>query len=399
LIPLKIVRNVAMSCYNCTKEFSFLNRERGCANCGFGFCSRCLNTKILVPKIGQVKPVCNACHDLIQNPEKLRSYAPPEALQKRLEGLEAPGKTPITVYRQNSKIANLRRGLSQDDQAIVDRLEKLKKERKEKEQATTDSEVAERLAKLKGVKAVEDDDKPFYKAPDTRTEAEKTKDLLEAANEEIQLDMKNKTLSPEDDISARLAKLRGQEAPVPSSERNKLPDPLSVLGQNENLENLDDMEMDDVAKLLDAVNKDVELEAKAALMNLNKDKEIREHLEKIRGKESQAVASEEREGAFDEEFNDEEAADSVLKQILAEQALEFRIAGVEVTGEDTAKDDDDDDKDEELPWCAICNEDATIRCQGCGGDLYCNGCYKEFHIGEDPQEHKPQKFVKKTKNT
>lgn len=386
-----------MSCYNCTKEFSFLNRERGCANCGFGFCSRCLNNKILVPKIGQVKPVCNSCQDLIQNPEKLISYAPPEALQKRLEDLEAPGKAPITVYRQNSKIANLRRGLSQDDQAIVDRLEKLKKERKEKEQATTDSEVAERLAKLRGVKAVQDDDKPFYKAPDTRTEAEKTKDLLEATNEEIELDMKNKTISPEDDISARLAKLRGQEAPVPSSERNKYPDPLSVLGQNENLENLEDMELDDVAKLLDAVNKDVELEAKTALMNLNKDKEIREHLEKIRSKESQAVASEERESGVDEEVNDEEAADSVLKQILAEQALEYRIADVEVTGEDTAK--DDDDKDEELPWCAICNEDATIRCKGCDGDLYCNGCYKEFHIGEDPQEHKPQKFVKKTKNT
>lgn len=382
-----------MSCYNCTKEFSFLNRERGCANCGFGFCSKCLNNKILVPKIGQIKPVCNSCHDIIQNPEKLRSYAPPEALQKRLEDLEAPAKPPITVYRQNSKIANLRRGLSQDDQGIVDRLEKLKKERKENEKATTDTEVAERLAKLKGTKVSNDDDKPFYQAPNTKTEAEKTKELLEATNEEIQLDMKNRTISPEDDISARLAKLRGQEAPAPSTERNKLPDPLSVLGQNQNLENLEDMDMDDVAKLLDAVNKDVELEAKTALSNLNKDKEIREHLEKIRGKDNKSVEDTE---DGNEEI-DEESADSVLKQILAEQALEDRLAVVEVTGDDN--DDEDDDKDEELPWCGICNEDASIRCKGCDGDLYCNACFKEFHVGEDPNEHKPIKFVKKTKKT
>lgn len=382
-----------MSCYNCTKEFSFLNRERGCANCGFGFCSKCLNNKILVPKIGQIKPVCNSCHDIIQNPEKLRSYAPPEALQKRLEDLEAPAKPPITVYRQNSKIANLRRGLSQDDQGIVDRLEKLKKERKENEKATTDTEVAERLAKLKGTKVSNDDDKPFYQAPNTKTEAEKTKELLEATNEEIQLDMKNRTISPEDDISARLAKLRGQEAPAPSTERNKLPDPLSVLGQNQNLENLEDMDMDDVAKLLDAVNKDVELEAKTALSNLNKDKEIREHLEKIRGKDNKSVEDSE---DGNEEI-DEESADSVLKQILAEQALEDRLAVVEVMGDDN--DDEDDDKDEELPWCGICNEDASIRCKGCDGDLYCNACFKEFHVGEDPNEHKPEKFVKKPKKT
>lgn len=372
-----------------------MNRERGCANCGFGFCSKCLNTKVLVPKIGQVKPVCNSCHDLIQNPEKLRSYAPPEALQKRLEDLEGPVKAPITVYRQNSKIANLRRGLSQDDQAIVDRLEKLKIERKENEKATTDTEVAERLAKLKGSKmVVANDDKPFYQAPNTKTEAEKTKELLEATNDEIQLDIKTRTISPEDDICARLAKLRGQEALVPSTEINKLPDPLSVLGQNENLDNLEDMDMDDVAKLLDAVHKDVELEAKMALSNLSKDKEIQEYLEKMRGIENKADAKiEDTEGGDEDDY--EESADSVLKQILAEQELEERLAGVEVTGDDN----DDGDTDEELPWCGICNEDASIRCKGCDGDLYCNACFKEFHVGEDPNEHKPQKFVKKAKKT
>jgi hypothetical protein len=28
-------------------------------------------------------------------------------------------------------------------------------------------------------------------------------------------------------------------------------------------------------------------------------------------------------------------------------------------------------------WCTICNDDATVRCLGCDGDLYCRGCWKE----------------------
>lgn len=34
-------------------------------------------------------------------------------------------------------------------------------------------------------------------------------------------------------------------------------------------------------------------------------------------------------------------------------------------------------------WCIICCANATVRCFGCDGELYCWGCWREGHVGED----------------
>ena len=34
-------------------------------------------------------------------------------------------------------------------------------------------------------------------------------------------------------------------------------------------------------------------------------------------------------------------------------------------------------------WCIMCCANATVRCFGCDGDLYCWGCWREGHVGED----------------
>ncbi|KAI9144202.1 hypothetical protein BKA69DRAFT_1036172 [Paraphysoderma sedebokerense] len=57
-------------------------------------------------------------------------------------------------------------------------------------------------------------------------------------------------------------------------------------------------------------------------------------------------------------------------------------------------------KEDELPWCCICNDDATIRCVDCDDDLYCVACYKEGHPKSDEEyrNHKTVRFQNKQKS-
>lgn len=49
-------------------------------------------------------------------------------------------------------------------------------------------------------------------------------------------------------------------------------------------------------------------------------------------------------------------------------------------------------------WCIICSDDASVRCLGCDGDLYCQMCWNEGHKGEsagyEERMHKAIAFVK-----
>jgi len=76
---------------------------------------------------------------------------------ERLEMMDDPGKPPITLYRESNRVAALKRGLSIEDQKIVDRLQELRGDSRRRKSTETigEEEVAARLAKLKGNSSTE----------------------------------------------------------------------------------------------------------------------------------------------------------------------------------------------------------------------------------------------------
>jgi hypothetical protein len=58
-------------------------------------------------------------------------------------------------------------------------------------------------------------------------------------------------------------------------------------------------------------------------------------------------------------------------------------------------------EDEIDTWCIICQDDATLKCLGCDGDLYCQLCWTEGHRGEsagfEEKTHKVVLYAKRKK--
>jgi hypothetical protein len=48
--------------------------------------------------------------------------------------------------------------------------------------------------------------------------------------------------------------------------------------------------------------------------------------------------------------------------------------------------------DDDLPWCCICNDDATISCYDCDGDIYCQRCFADGHQRFGLVDHKYAPF-------
>ena len=63
--------------------------------------------------------------------------------------------------------------------------------------------------------------------------------------------------------------------------------------------------------------------------------------------------------------------------------------------EDHDPDEAEEFKEVEYPWCIICNEDATLRCISCEGDLFCKRCFRECHTDYDTKDHVKETYKKK----
>ncbi|XP_043258416.1 abscission/NoCut checkpoint regulator [Colletes gigas] len=204
-----------MSCNVCQTKFSFFTREVACPGCGFSYCAKCLKYKYDIPDRG-VKKICGRCYNKYNCTKKVNSHNTtamsdeheeafaPVDITKKLDSLENPAKPPIVMYKHTNHWDKFKKGLEPADQEIVDRLRKLKEE--DKTAALSVDEIKRRLALLKD----EDPDASSHKINihqvDTRTDQQKTEDLIQEYLQQLELTSGN---DPVNDIQSRLRSLQG----------------------------------------------------------------------------------------------------------------------------------------------------------------------------------------------
>nr|XP_006128741.1 abscission/NoCut checkpoint regulator isoform X1 [Pelodiscus sinensis]XP_006128742.1 abscission/NoCut checkpoint regulator isoform X1 [Pelodiscus sinensis]XP_006128743.1 abscission/NoCut checkpoint regulator isoform X1 [Pelodiscus sinensis]XP_014431816.1 abscission/NoCut checkpoint regulator isoform X1 [Pelodiscus sinensis] len=414
-------------CYGCASKFTVFRKECGCKNCGRAFCSSCLGFSAIVPRCGNTQQkVCKQCHGELTrgvSQTKTAKWSPPENYKKRVAALEAkqnqwmgPQNAPV---KPQSRAGSKYQGLSKEDRAIAERLERLKEETKPKSipsQAEIESRLAalkddprkpvpstqemeDRLAALKGRTLPSKTPKPVHQPPDVRTHIQQSDDLLTQLAEEVAIE---ESYRPE-----------AQPQAVNTQTLNDL---NRISESSIGTADLDPKQLEEEKNKLLA-------EAAAELREANtreeKILEVAKRLAVLRGQDPEKVTLEDYKlPDSDEELTEEEAIQRVLKQLTEEAALDeasgFNIPADQATRPATSRQflpkkaklknqipaatggtkkpsriaTAEDSDDEELPWCCICNEDATLRCHDCDDDLYCQRCFREGHDEFDRKEHR-----------
>ncbi|KAM4690788.1 abscission/NoCut checkpoint regulator [Rhinophrynus dorsalis] len=415
-------------CFGCASKFSVFKKELGCKSCGHSFCAGCLGFSTVLPQYGSTKQkICKRCYESITSgglpKSNVGKWSPPENYKKRVAALEAKMSQSRDMQRGPRATNSSYQGLSPEDRAIAERLDRLRQETKPKAGSSTaeiesrlealrkdtqrpvpsTQEMEHRLAVLQG-RTPSSGQKQVHQPPDTRAPSQKVDDLLTQLNEEVAIDQKwDPDARPQDSTTYSMNYLSSVDGKDIWTELNP-----TQLEEEKN-------------KLLG--------EAATELRDENtrgeKILDIAKRLAKLQGKDPEKVTLDQFKLPDSDEETEEDAIQRILVQlseeVILDEASGFNIppdqsrgagGGVQIPAADerlltrkvstksqppaavraTTTSREADSDDEELPWCCICNEDAVLRCHGCDDDLYCKRCFREGHDEFDRKEHRTSNY-------
>ncbi|XP_004455049.2 abscission/NoCut checkpoint regulator isoform X2 [Dasypus novemcinctus] len=386
-------------CYGCAAKFILFKKECGCKNCGRAFCSGCLSFSAAVPRTGSTQQkVCKQCHDVLTrgvSPANPSKWSPPQNYKKRVAALEAKQKS-STPRSQGS---------TQQDRVIAERLARLRQENKPKS-VPSQEEIEARLAALKDesqgsipstqemearLAALQDrgpssqTPRPAHQLPDSRTQAQQAQALVTQLAAEVAIDERAKRGGPAASIQNDLNQggpgsqstdSKGQTTCSLEEEKSRLLAEAAVALREENTRQEQILALAKRLAVLRGLNPDGVTLQDYRLPDSDDDEDEETAIQRVLQQLTEEAALDEASG-----FN-----------IPAELAPQSRAQPCRTEPEALAMVPRLEAEEEELPWCCICNEDATLRCAGCDGDLYCARCFREGHDAFELKEHQTSAY-------
>ncbi|CAG5127003.1 unnamed protein product, partial [Candidula unifasciata] len=202
-----------------------------------------------------------------------------------------------------------------------------------------------------------------------------------------------------------------------------------------------ELDLEEIQRLMSQAAKEIELDAQRVLKGLQQDKVLMDKLKELQKQQadkssidsdtvdSDADNTAQTAGAAgmvdvsdDEDDADKDSAKKIVQQCLDEVKIDAAVEKADNNTELSSKQkhkgkklkrkenstsasaelkpsnleppskaelaDSDYDDPDELPYCCICTEDATVRCRDCDLDLYCQRCFKGCHEEMEITDHR-----------
>lgn len=415
-------------CYGCASPFKRGKKPEDCIKCHRMFCSGCVqiaNEELGSGSSKKHKPkICFRCSKDDKEVRKKQQEAETlENLEKKYKDIASERSAKSIQRARINEDKELERRLKElrgspkvssvpTVQALQQRLEKLK--------ADSSNNASPETSKKESSSHQEPSvDKKDLLFPSRKTEAEEMQDLMKQVTDEASIEEAGKAVDQE--LNKRLHNLKsnGQNPPVSnqqppvntSSTTEEQVDEGNPSAEINNLINyaLEEHKLDEQRrKENDAFIANCEarlhkLTDEAADITAKYSEEVRSKLPPEGDVKHKSLAATHYSlNELSEEDLDEEVQ-KLVEQFAAEVELDKKneqFFGYDDTSVQAVSNfSKPPPASEELPWCCICNDDATLQCYDCDDDLYCERCFRDGHQQFHLFDHKYSVFTKSNQNS